>query len=139
MSAPDDAEIATVTDPRIAEALLALENAALLRWCAGDPSGFLEICAADVVYFDPFLERRLDGKAALTRYYEALRGKISVDRFEIRNPHVQTASGMAVLTFNFVSFARDGAESRWNCTEAYRHEADGWRIVQSHWSFTRPG
>jgi hypothetical protein len=74
-----------VTD---AHTLLALENAALVRWCTGDPSGFLEICAADVVYFDPFLEQRLDGIAALTRYYEALRGKISAERFEIRNPPV---------------------------------------------------
>jgi len=46
--------------------LLALENAALVRWCAGDPSGFLEICSDDVVYFDPFLEQRLDGIVALT-------------------------------------------------------------------------
>ena len=139
MRAQGDVKIATVTDTRVTETLVALENAALVRWCAGDPSGYLEICAADVVYFDPFLERRLDGKADLTRYYEALRGKISAERFEIRNPRVQSASGMAVLTFNFVSFARDGSESRWNCTEAYRHEAAGWRIIQSHWSFARPG
>ena len=26
----------------------------------GDPSGFLGICAPDVVYFDPFLDVRLD-------------------------------------------------------------------------------
>ena len=137
MSTPDDAGVTTEKD--IAGTLLALEKAALVRWCAGDPSGFLEICANDVVYFDPFLERRLDGIDALTRYYEALRGKIRADRFEIRNPHVQGAAGLAVLTFNFVSFMRDGTESRWNCTEAYRHGADGWRIFQSHWSFTRPG
>jgi ketosteroid isomerase-like protein len=127
------------TNDRIAEKLLALENAALVRWCAGDPSGFLEICADDVVYFDPFLEKRLDGIAALTRYYETLRGKISAEDFELRNPHVQSALDMAVLTFNFVSFAPAGAKARWNCTEVYRHDAVGWRIVQSHWSSTRPG
>lgn len=127
------------TDANIAETLLDLERAALARWCAGDPSGFLQVCADDVVYFDPFLDERLDGIAALTRYYEALRGKISAERFEIRHPHVQNASGMAVLTFNFVSFTLDGTESRWNCTEVYRHGADGWRIIQSHWSFTHPG
>ena len=137
MNTPDNAGATAGVD--ITGTLLALENAALSRWCAGDPSGFLEICADDVVYFDPFLEQRLDGFVALTRYYEALRGKISAERFEIRNPRVQGAAGLAVLTFNFVSFARDGAESRWNCTEAYRHGADGWRLIQSHWSFTRPG
>lgn len=137
MSTPRD--VALPTEAAITGTLLALEDAALVRWCSGDPSGFLDICADDVVYFDPFLEQRLDGIVALTRYYEALRGKISAERFEIRNPHVQGGSGLAVLTFNFVSFARDGAESCWNCTEAYRQDAAGWRIIQSHWSFTRPG
>jgi len=135
MSAQEDAT--TQTKARIAETLLALEHAALVRWCAGDPSGYLDICAADVVYFDPFLEQRLDGKAALARYYEALRGKISAERFEILNPLVQWSSGMAVLTFNFVSFAGKAVASRWNCTEVYRHDTNGWQIIQSHWSFTR--
>lgn len=124
--------------PSTAQDILAVENAALARWCAGDPSGFLELCAEDVVYFDPFLDRRMDGLAALTSYYEALRGKISAERFELRNPQVQVGSGMAVLTFNFASWARDGVEFRWNCTEVYRQDAEGWRIIQSHWSFTHP-
>jgi ketosteroid isomerase-like protein len=123
----------------IAEQLLALEKSALVRWCAGDPSGYLEISAEDVVYFDPFIERRLDGLAALTAYYEALRGKISAERFDILNPQVQAVRDMAVLTFNFVSFARDGSSFRWNCTEVYRRAGESWRIIQSHWSFTQPG
>ena len=45
----------------IASAIIALESAALERWGNGDPLGFLEICAPDVVYFDPNLESRIDG------------------------------------------------------------------------------
>ena len=41
--------------------IIAMEEAALDRWGKGDPSGFLEISAPDVVYFDPFIEHRLDG------------------------------------------------------------------------------
>jgi len=50
----------------IEDEILALEKEALRRWCDGDPSGFLELSAPDVVYFDPSLERRLDGLDALT-------------------------------------------------------------------------
>ena len=46
---------------QITAEIIALERAALDRWGAGDPSGYLEISAPDVTYFDPFLERRLDG------------------------------------------------------------------------------
>ena len=113
-----------------------MEHAALVRWCSGDPSGFLEICAPDVVYFDPFLERRLDGIAALTAHYEALRGKVSASHFEILNPHVQRSGGMAVLTFNFVSFGGNENGMRWNCTEVFRRDPPGFRLIQTHWSFT---
>jgi hypothetical protein len=118
------------------EEIVALEEAALRRWCRGDPGGFLELSAPDVVYFDPFLERRLDGLPALTAYYEALRGKISAERFELLHPRVQRAGGAAVLTFNFASYGADGAVHRWNCTEVYRLDPAGWRIIQTHWSWT---
>lgn len=124
-------------DPLVQE-LLALEHAALVRWCQGDPSGCLEISAPDVVYFDPFIERRIDGLESLSKYYETVRGKVSADRFEIINPVVQRCGDVAVLTFNFVSYGANQFELRWNCTEVYRHDADNWRIIQTHWSFTAP-
>jgi hypothetical protein len=58
-----------------AETIISMEKQALDRWGKGDPSGFLEISSPDVVYFDPFLEKRIDGLEALTRYYEGIRGK----------------------------------------------------------------
>jgi hypothetical protein len=126
-----------VAQEEIADQLLQLERSAMRRWIDGDPSGFLEISDDDVVYFDPFIDRRLDGIAALRAYYEALRGTIHADRFEILNPHVQSQDGMAVLTYNFVSYAGEGNCMRWNCTEVYRKREAGWRIIQSHWSLTR--
>jgi ketosteroid isomerase-like protein len=127
------------TDPRdLAARIIGLEEAALRRWCDGDPSGFLEICADDVVYFDPFLDRRLDGLPALTEYYESLRGKVSAERFELINPKVQFVGDAAVLTSNFASYG-GGGSSRWNCTEVYRRSGGSWKLIQSHWSLTHPG
>lgn len=84
--------------------IIAMERAALDRWGKGDPSGFLEISAPDVVYFDPSLERRIDGREALRRYYEAIRGKVEIRRYELINPLVQIVGDAAVLTFNHVSW-----------------------------------
>ncbi len=120
----------------VTEEIITLEKAALARWGKGDPDGFLEICAPDVVYFDPYQEMRIDGREALASYYGAIRGQIYFDRFELLNPRVHTSGNMAVLTFNYVSYTGDQA-SRWNCTEAYRRDPDGrWLIVQTHWSYT---
>ncbi len=123
----------------ITGALIALESAALRRWGNGDPSGFLEICAPDVVYFDPYLEKRIDGIEALTRYYKTIWGQVRFDRFELINPCVQISGDLAVLTFNYASYTGE-ASSRWYCTEVYRRNDGGWKIIQTHWSYTRhPG
>lgn len=118
--------------------IIVLERGALARWCKGDPSGFLEISAPDVVYFDPFLPQRLDGLDKLNAYYEGIRGKVSAGRFELLNPKVQQAGEIAVLTFNFVSWGGNESEFRWNCTEVYRRMESSWKIIQTHWSFTQP-
>jgi ketosteroid isomerase-like protein len=126
-------------EQEITETLIAMESAALRRWGNGDPSGFLEICATDVVYFDPYQEKRIDGLEALTKYYKETWGQVRFDRFELINPHVQVSGDLAVLTFNYASYTGDKI-SCWNCTEVYRQNENGWKIIQTHWSYTRhPG
>ena len=94
----------------------------------GDPSGFLEIPALDVVYFDNIVAGRLNGHAQLAAYYESLRCKVYFDRYELIDPNVQQCGDVAVLTFNFVSEKGDPRQ-RWNCTEVYRRDPTGCRGV----------
>lgn len=124
------------TGANVAAQLLDLERGALARWLNGDPTGFLEISDEDVVYFDPFVPRRIDGRDALREYYAPLHGKIYAERFEIQNPRVQHVGEVAVLTFNFVSHGGNENALHWNCTEVYRRRDDAWKIIQTHWSFT---
>ena len=121
----------------IRDMIIQLECDALRRWGNGDPSGFLELCAPDVVYFDPNLSKRIDGLEALAKYYEPIRGTIFFDRFERLNPFVQVVGDAAVLTFNYVSYSAGNQLSPWNCTEVYRRSQDTWSIIQTHWSFTK--
>src|SRR5437016_4564588 len=98
-----------------------LERTALDRWGAGDPSGYLDIYAADVTYFDPVTEARIEGLEAMREYYRPWTGKIRVDRYEMLNPRVVVTDDIAVLTYNLLNFVRDtdGAErlvNRWNST-----------------------
>ncbi|MBB5576595.1 MULTISPECIES: YybH family protein [Rhizobium] len=117
--------------------IVRLEQAALQRWCTGDPSGFLELSAPDVTYFDPFLSERLDGLDKLTAYYESIRGKIFAPKYEMIEPCVQKVGDGAILTFRFNSYSSsEGAQMRWNCTEVYWRTEGTWRILQTHWSFT---
>jgi uncharacterized protein (TIGR02246 family) len=133
----------TTTRDLTAEQILTLERAALDRWGAGDPGGYLDVYAEDVTYFDPVTAARIDGLEAMREYYRPWTGKIRVDRYEMRNPRVAVTGDMAVLTYNLINFVSDavGAErllNRWNSTAVYRRRDAVWRIVHSHWSYIQP-
>jgi len=127
----------TMQQTELAKKIISLEIAALEKWNCGNPSGYLDISAIDVVYFDPFTNKRLDGHDKLTELYESIRGQIHVDSYEMLNPLVQENKDMAVLTFNLISNIGKSA-TKWNCTEVYRLEKNGdWKIIQTHWSFSK--
>lgn len=121
----------------IPEIIIALEVAALEEWNKGNPSGYLAIYAEDITYFDPFAEKRFDGLEKMTDFYEGLRGKGKVDRYEMIDPVVQHTDDMAVLTYNLESSAGSQVY-KWNCTEVYRLKDNQWKIIHNHWSLVKP-
>jgi ketosteroid isomerase-like protein len=124
-------------DAILSETIIGLERSALEEWNKGNPDGYLDISAQDVVYFDPFTEHRLDGHEALRSYYEPIRGQVQ-GTYEMINPKVQATKEIAVLTFNLMAYSGDNL-TRWNCTEVYRLEKDAkWKIIQTHWSYIQP-
>ena len=131
------------TDDYSPDKIIAMEKAALDRWGKGDPQGYLEIMDADLTYFDPFKEKRLDGLDTMKEAIKPITGKIKVDRFDMLNPKVQRYGDMALLTFNLLSYVKqpDGTEkvvARWNSSEVYRKIDSEWKIIHSHWSFIKP-
>jgi ketosteroid isomerase-like protein len=121
--------------------ILMLEREALDRWGKGDPSGFLELYANDITYFDPLTATRIDGHQAMVNYYRPWVGKIQIPRYEMLNPQVVVEGSMALLTYNLVNYIQDsqGVESVgscWNSTMVYRRRSGTWKAIHSHWSFT---
>ena len=139
MSTAPTTHTATPGSPGLLAELLALETAAMDRWGAGDPDGFLELSDDDVSYFDPWQPERLDSRADLARVYEQIRGQVHIDSYEFVSPAVVAAGDLAALSFQFVSRG-SGGRMRWNTTEVYRRDPErGWRIVHTHWSLTEAG
>jgi ketosteroid isomerase-like protein len=125
-------------DKSESQKIINLEKSAIEQWNKGNPSGFLDIMASDVVYFDDLSDLRIDGLGKIKQLYESIRGQIHVDKYEMINPKVQSVKDMALLTYNLISYAGKKID-KWNCTEVYRLEKDGnWRIIHSHWSFAKP-
>lgn len=119
----------------IPETIIALEKAALEKWNGGYPSGYLNLSAEDVTYFDPATEQCIEGLDNLKKYYQPIEGQINISKYEMLNPKVTAVNDMAVLTFSLNSYKADKV-FKWNCTEVYRLESnDQWKIVHTHWSF----
>jgi uncharacterized protein (TIGR02246 family) len=126
------------------EEIIAMEKAALERWGKGDPQGVLDIYASEITYFDPFQEKRIDGIEAMRKLYAAIAGKIKIGRCDMIDPRVQWHGDVAVLTYNLVDDVLQqpdgpgGVRARWNSTQVYARVDGKWRVVHSHWSFTKP-
>ncbi len=118
--------------------IIAMEKAALEKWNQGNPSGYLDIYAEDITYFDPFQEKRFDGFEKMKVFYESLQGMSQVENYEMIDPVVQIAGEAAVLSYNLLSYS--GSETfHWNCTEVYRQQPDKqWKIIHNHWSLVKP-
>jgi ketosteroid isomerase-like protein len=127
---------------RQTDTIISLERGALDRWGRGDPEGYLELYARDVTYFDPMREKRVDGIDAMRKMLEPIKGLVKVDRYEMLAPQVQRVGDAAILSYNLVSHGRrpDGTPTvtRWNSTAVYAQVDRRWKILHSHWSFTKP-
>ena len=127
--------------------IIALERSALDRWITFDPQGYLDLSAPEVTYFDPMRDKRIDGLETLKVLLEPIKqfkGAITEPRYEMIDPKVQQYGDVALLTYNLTNYGRlsGGPEAvlvaRWNSTEAYARVGETWRLVHSHWSYTKP-
>jgi ketosteroid isomerase-like protein len=121
--------------------LIALERAALDRWGKGDPSGYLELYAPEVTYFDPQRERRLDGLDQLTAAFAPIKGLVNTPRYDLVAPSVYRRGDLAVLSFNLVVYGAQQPTptiTRWNTTSVYALIDGRWKIVHHHFSLTKP-
>ena len=69
-------------------------------------------------------------------------GKIKIDSYEMNNPKVQRRGDIAVLSYQVVDHVtRPGGQQvtvRWNSTAVYERTRESWKIIHSHFSYTKP-
>ncbi len=137
MSMASAAVAETKSNSDAAKEILALEKAAMERWCKGDVEEYLRISSDEVTYFDPFTTKRLNGLPELSSYYRSFAGQFHFDRFEFVDPKIQLSGNVAVLTYNLVTYV-GSKEDRWNATMVYQKAGGKWKIIHTHMSRTQP-
>jgi ketosteroid isomerase-like protein len=124
------------------ESILSLEKAAMERWRNGDPLGFVELSAEDILYVDVGQTKPIQGLEAYRKYMQGLEGLIHYQGSEFIAPKVVVLGEAALLTYNYRSsvITPEGvvsSQTPWNCTEVYFKRQGAWKIVHNHWSFIK--
>jgi ketosteroid isomerase-like protein len=136
----------TASAGSLLDELVSLERSALDRWIRLDPDGYLGLYAPEVTYFDATTDRRVDGLEAMrTRLapIKTMKAPFTEPRYDMIGAKVQRHGDVALLTFNVVSYGKlpgkaESVLARWNSTEVYGRVDGQWKIVHSHWSYTKP-
>ncbi len=124
------------------EVILSLENGAMERWRQGDPWGWTEISAEEVIYIDPGITKPIEGLEAYKEYLKQVEGKINYQISEFIDPKIKQYDNLAVLTYNYrdAKTEADGSivdQSLWNTTEVYCLLDGKWKIIHTHWSYIK--
>ena len=124
------------------ETILALEQSAMERWRQGDPWGWAELSAEDVIYVDPGLAKPITGLGRYKTYLQQLEGKVHYQGSEFIDPRVVVIGDAAVLSYNYRSsvFNAEGTltgQTPCNTSEVYFRQGGQWKIVHTHWSFVQ--
>ena len=87
-----------------------------------------------MTYYDHVTRTRIDGIAALKDHARQFVDKVDVPRYDMPEPPGPADGNIAVLTFNWITYSRDGElTSRWNATEVFvRTEGHGWKYAHLH-------
>ena len=131
-----------MTSSKEKETILSLEKGAMERWRTGDPLGWVEISAEDVIYVDPSLTKPIIGLEEYKTYLKQFEGKICYQGSEFIDPEVRIIGDAAVLTYNYLSTATtpEGlitGQTLWNTTEVYFQLGGTWKIAHTHWSYVK--
>ncbi len=122
-----------LSSPTLTDELVALERRAFEGWARGDPDPNLAILDDQVTYIDSGIGDRLEGVAAVKRFFDAYRGKPLFDSYEFVAPATYRRGDVAVLNYRLIM--RTGKETAvYQATEVYERRSGTWRIVHSHFS-----
>jgi hypothetical protein len=113
--------------------LLVLERQAMDGWLKGDPDPQLAISDPRITFIHEVAGKRLEGLSALKELFAPYRGAPLFDSYELLSPKVQATGDVAVLTYQLARH-NGSATTYWNATQIYKKNAEGWRIIHTHWS-----
>jgi len=105
------------------------------KWAAGDPMGFTECAAPDIIWSDDLgAQNRVTGYEALKTYLEAFVGQIPPHQHELIDPVFQYYDDMVIVSYRYQGTFEGEAAAPWKVTSVYRYADGDWLSVHENWT-----
>lgn len=115
--------------------LLSYLRPAITRWEAGDPIGYAELMAEDGIYFSPFSEAQIVGRAALMAFYRPMIGTWKIPELREANLQLQIVGDQRVLSGHWIELDEESKPmNTWCFSEVWTRIGGQWEIAHANWS-----
>lgn len=105
------------------------------RWASGDPMGFMECAAPDIIWSDDLgAQLRVTGYEALKAYLENFKGQIPPHQHILIDPVFQFYDDMVIVSYRYQGTFEGEAASPWKVTSVYRYADGDWLSVHENWT-----
>jgi len=109
------------------------------KWSKGDPLGYVECAANDIVWLDELgaLEP-IHGSEELKKYLEPFGGQVPTHKFELLDPVFQVYNDIVIVTYRYQGIFDGEPATPWKVTSVYRYLNGDWLSVHENWSEVKP-
>jgi hypothetical protein len=106
------------------------------KWAAGDPMGFIECAAKDIVWSDDLgAQNSLIGYDALNTYLEGFKGQVPPHQHELIEPVFQFYDDIVIVSYRYQgTFEGEEPGAPWKITSVYRYADGQWLSVHENWT-----
>ena len=110
-------------------------TAANEKWAAGDPMGFVECAAPDIIWSDDLgAQNRVIGYEELNSYLEAFKGQIPPHQHVLIDPVFQFFDDVVVVSYRYQGTFEGEDAAPWKVTSVYRYADGDWLSVHENWT-----
>ncbi|MDX9772406.1 MAG: nuclear transport factor 2 family protein [Bacteroidales bacterium] len=105
------------------------------RWAAGDPMGFLEYAAKDIIWSDDLgAQNRVIGYDSLKTYLEAFKGQVPPHQHELIEPVFQIYDDIVIVSYRYQGILEGESLPPWKVTSVFRYADGEWLSVHENWT-----
>jgi hypothetical protein len=104
------------------------------KWSTGEPMGYVESAADDIVWADELgAVKPIIGSENLKKYLESFRGQIPAHEFKLVDPIFQVYNDIVIVTYRYQGIFDGVPANPWQITSVYRYINGDWLSVLENW------